>query len=109
MPRHCLALDLKNDEALISAYEDYHKNVWPEVLNSIRGSGITGMEIYRAGNRLFMIMETSDDFSFEHKNVTDAANVKVQEWEELMLQFQQQLPFAKPGEKWVMMKNVFRL
>ncbi|HMU58619.1 MAG TPA: L-rhamnose mutarotase, partial [Chitinophagaceae bacterium] len=43
MPRYCLALDLKDDEALISAYEAHHRNVWPEVLDSIKGSGITTM------------------------------------------------------------------
>lgn len=109
MPRYCLALDLKDDEVLISAYEAHHKNVWPEVLKSIRDSGITTMEIYRAGNRLFMIMETTDVFSFERKGEMDAANQKVQEWETLMLNFQQYLPFAKPGEKWVLMQNIFRL
>ncbi len=109
MPRYCLALDLKDDEALISAYEAHHKNVWPEVLDSIKGSGITTMEIYRAGNRLFMIMETTDAFSFERKSELDAANQKVQEWETLMLNFQQYLPFARPGEKWVLMQNIFKL
>lgn len=109
MPRYCFALDLKDDEALISAYEAHHKNVWPEVLESIRDSGITTMEIYRAGNRLFMIMETTDAFSFERKSELDAANKKVQEWETLMLNFQQYLPFARPGEKWVLMQNIFRL
>ncbi|HMT74497.1 MAG TPA: L-rhamnose mutarotase [Chitinophagaceae bacterium] len=109
MPRYCLALDLKDDEALISAYEAHHRNVWPEVLDSIKGSGITTMEIYRAGNRLFMIMETTDVFSFERKSELDAANKKVQEWETLMLNFQQYLPFARPGEKWVLMQNIFRL
>lgn len=109
MPRYCFALDLKDDEALISDYEAYHKNVWPEVLESIKESGITAMEIYRAGNRLFMIMETTDAFSFERKKEMDTANQKVQEWEKLMLQFQQQLPFAGAGEKWVIMKNVFSL
>lgn len=109
MPRYCFALDLKDDESLISDYEAYHKNVWPEVLQSIKDSGIINMEIYLAGNRLFMIMETTDDFSFERKKEMDAANLKVQEWETLILQFQQQLPFAGTGEKWVMMKNVFSL
>jgi len=109
MSRYCFALDLKDDEALISAYEEYHKKVWPEVLHSIKDSGIISMEIYRAGNRLFMIMETTDAFSFERKSEMDAANLKVQQWETMMLQFQQFLPFAKPGEKWVLMKNIFRV
>jgi len=109
MKRYCLALDLKNDPALIAAYEAYHQNVWPEILKSIIGSGIEQMEIYRAGNRLFMIMEVNDTFSFDAKSRADANNSKVQEWETLMWQYQQALPFAKPGEKWTLMEKIFSL
>jgi len=107
MKRYGLALDLKDDPALIEAYEAHHRAVWPEILTSIRGSGITGMEIYRIGNRMFMIMETEDGFSFEAKAAADAANPRVQEWEELMWTYQQALPGAKPGEKWRLMERIF--
>lgn len=109
MRRYCLALDLKEDPALIEAYEAHHRAVWPEILASIRGSGITDMEIYRIGNRMFMIMETEDGFSFETKAAADAADPRVQEWEELMWTYQQALPMAKPGEKWMRMERIFRL
>ena len=33
--------------------------------------------------------------------------LRVQEWEDLMARFQQPLPFAKAGEKWVRMEKVF--
>lgn len=105
--RYCLALDLKNDPASIREYEQWHRNVWPEILNSIRESGITSMEIYRAGNRLMMIMETLPDFSFERKRVADESNSRVQEWEQLMWNYQQPLPFAKAGEKWILMEKIF--
>ena len=109
MKKFCLALDLKDDAKLISEYEAYHKAVWPEILKSITDSGITNMEIYRAGNRLFMIMETIDEFSFEAKSKADAANQKVQEWEQLMWKYQLALPWAKEGEKWVLMEEIFTL
>ena len=109
MKRYCLALDLKDDAALISEYEAYHRNVWPEILKSIHDSGIKQMVIYRTGNRLFMIMETKDDFSFEKKSAMDASNPKVQEWENLMWKFQQALPWAKTGEKWILMDKIFEL
>lgn len=109
MKRYCLTLDLVDDEALISEYERYHDKIWPEIEDSIRTSGIGKMEIYRAGNRLCMIMEVNEDFSFEAKSAADAQNPKVQEWEQLMWKFQQSLPFAKPGEKWVLMNRIFEL
>ncbi|HVI45964.1 MAG TPA: L-rhamnose mutarotase [Chitinophaga sp.] len=109
MKRYCLALDLVDDPQLISEYEAYHRDVWPEIKKSITDGGITGMEIYRAGNRLFMIMEVNDTFSFERKGAMDATNPKVQEWEQLMWKYQQALPVAKPGEKWIIMDKIFAL
>ena len=67
MERYCLALDLKDEDALIKQYEEYHERVWPEIIKSIKDSGIQQMEIYRVKNRLFMIVEAEDDFSFEKK------------------------------------------
>jgi L-rhamnose mutarotase len=109
MKRYCLALDLKDDPELIREYEEHHKKVWPEIKDSILNAGVLKMEIYRAGNRLFMIMETEDDFSFEHKALIDQYNPKVQEWEKLMWKYQQQLPHAKVGEKWMLMNKIFDL
>jgi L-rhamnose mutarotase len=107
MKRYCLALDLKDDPKLIAEYEDHHKRVSEEILASIRASGIHRMELYRAGNRMFMIMEVSDDFSFSEKDKMDKANPRVQVWETLMWKYQEALPFAKPGEKWVLMEKFF--
>ncbi|GAB3558894.1 L-rhamnose mutarotase [Spirosoma fluminis] len=107
--RYCFALDLKDDPALIAEYEQHHERIWPEIEASIRESGITNMEIYRIGNRLFMIMDTDDTFSFAQKDAADAANPIVQQWENFMWQYQQALPMAKPGEKWSLMKKIFQL
>ena len=107
--RYCLTLDLKNDPSLIAEYKKYHQKVWPEITDSIRDSGIEDMEIYLQGTRMFMIMEVNDKFSFDAKSRADAANPKVQEWEQLMWKFQQALPEAKAGEKWIAMERIFKL
>ena len=69
----------------------------------------SALEIYRVENRLFMILEAGDDFSFAQKAAMDAANPKVQKWETLMWRYQQALPAARPGEKWVLMERIFCL
>jgi len=107
--RYCLTLDLKGDPKLIAEYKRHHEKIWPEISRSIRGSGIDDMEIYLHGTRMFMIMEVAEDFSFEAKAEADRLNPKVQEWEKLMWKFQQPLPEAKPGEKWLLMERVFKL
>jgi L-rhamnose mutarotase len=109
MKRYCLALDLKDDPALIAEYENYHRRVWPEIIASIKEAGIEKLDIYRFANRLCMIMEVNDRFSFDRKAAMDAANPKVQEWELLMWNYQQALPATKPGEKWVLMDKIFEL
>ena len=109
MKKYCLAVDLVDDESMIAEYEAWHQKVPAEIQKSIRDSGITNMEIYRVGNRMFMIIETTDDFSFESKAAADLANPKVQQWEQMMWKFQASLPFAKAGEKWVLMKKIFEL
>jgi L-rhamnose mutarotase len=107
--RYCLTLNLKHDPALIAEYKRYHEKIWPEITRSIKDSGIIDMEIYLLGTRMFMIMEVNESFSFDTKNRADQLNAKVQEWEKLMWTFQESLPEAKPGEKWLLMERVFKL
>ena len=107
--RFCLTLDLKDNPALIAEYKRYHQKIWPEISQSIKESGIEDMEIYLLGTRMFMIMEVNESFSFEAKAQADRENPKVQEWENLMWKFQQSLPEATPGEKWMRMERIFKL
>jgi len=102
-----MTLDLKDDPQLIAEYRRYHEKVWPEVLSSLKDAGIEDMEIYLYGNRLVMILDTCDGFSFDDKLKADAKNPKVCEWEELMGKYQQSLPASKP--KWQQMDCVFKL
>lgn len=64
LKKYCLALDLVDDSKSIAAYKKYHENVWPEIEKSITDSGIKTAEIYCIGNRLFMILEVDNSFSF---------------------------------------------
>jgi L-rhamnose mutarotase len=107
--RWCLALDLRDDPALIAEYCRLHERIWPEIAASIHGAGIVAMEIWRTGNRLVMVMETDVRFDPQAKAMSDASDPKVQEWEQLMWRFQQPLPWAAAGQKWVPMERIFEL
>ena len=109
MKRYCLTLDLKNDPELIRQYEEHHKAVWPEIVRSIKDAGIDNMQIYRYGTRMFMIMEVNGNFDFGNKQQADNSNPKVQEWEELMLNYQQPFTNEPAGVKWVLMDKIFEL
>lgn len=109
MKKYCLALDLKDDPILIGEYEAFHKKIWSEIKKSILDSGIIKMEIFRTGARMVMLLETEDSFSFDKKAEADNSNPKVQEWEALMWKYQQALPHAKSGEKWMLMESIFSI
>jgi L-rhamnose mutarotase len=104
-----MTLDLKDDPKLIAEYKKHHESIWPEIAESIKQAGVEDMEIYLQGTRMFMIMEVNDKFSFDKKQKMDSENPRVREWEALMWKFQQSLPQAKPGEKWLLMERIFKL
>ncbi len=105
------ALDLKDDAALIDRYKAWHApGQVPEAINrSIREAGIAALEIFLVGNRMVMALTPGPDFDGAEKAAADAANPDVQAWEELMWTFQQALPFAGPGEKWLPMQKIYAL
>ena len=100
--RHCLFLDLKDDPALIAQYEAHHRAVWPEVQRHLARHGVTGMQIWRIGTRLCMVMET-DDSRFDSVAMAraESSNPRIAQWEALMATFQAPTPWAEPGRKWV--------
>ncbi len=109
MQKFALALDLQDDPELIAEYERYHQRIPEAIEASIWEAGIMGLEIYRVHDRLFLLLETDDDFTFERKATLDANNPDVQAWEQLMWRFQKALPQAKNGEKWLLMQRIFEL
>jgi L-rhamnose mutarotase len=106
--RYCLALDLRDDPAVIAEYDRYHREVWPEVLEHLRASGIEDMTIWRRENRLVMLIDAEAGFTPEQLVIGPGTHPRVKEWETLMARFQQSLPSAGKIE-WQSMGMVFRL
>ena len=108
--RYALALDLVDDAQRIADYEEAHKSIWPEVRDHLRAQGVLGMEIYRLGTRLFMVMEV-DPAVHSAQAMAEASrdNPHIQRWETLMWTYQAPTPWTPEGEKWVEMKRIFDL
>jgi L-rhamnose mutarotase len=108
--RRCFTVDLTDDPEAIAAYRLWHAPGGPPaaVTRSIRSAGISGMEIWLSGNRLFMIMETEPDFSPEAKAAADAADPEVQAWEALMSNFQRPVAWSQ-DVKWAPAEQIFDL
>ena len=83
--RFCQTLDLKDEPELIAAYKQLHDedHVWREILDGIKEVGILEMEIYLLENRLFMIVETPEDFNWNDSMEKLAKLPKQEEWEAL--------------------------
>ncbi|MBS1815025.1 MAG: L-rhamnose mutarotase [Acidobacteria bacterium] len=111
MKTYCLALDLKDDSELIAEYLHYHQpeGIWPEVAEQIKKDGVLSEQIYKIGTRMVMVLNTTDDFSFEAKSASNKASPVMQQWEALMDKYQQKLPEAGPGDKWVLMEKIFEI
>jgi L-rhamnose mutarotase len=108
--RYVLSVDLKDGPGVVETYEKHHREIWPEVVKSLRRVGIAELDIYRVGRRLVMVMDTADGFdlarSFAEHNASDP---RCAEWEALMKTFQQPPPGAKAGEVWALMDKIFHL
>ena len=106
--RICFALDLVDDAALIAEYEAAHApgKVWPEVSAGIRAAGYETMEIWRTGDRLFMIAEVAQDWP---RAIAPEARTIDDRWQAAMDRYQKRLPQAAPDEKWVPMTRIYSL
>ena len=60
-------------------YEDYHRQVWPEVLQAIERAGITKYVIYRDGLDLFHYIECDDYDRAIAELAKDPVNIRWQE------------------------------
>ena len=104
-----MTLNLKDDPDVIDKYKEHHRAVWPEVIAALKGIGITRMDIFLKGRRLFMYLEAGDDFDPGRDFPRYMESARAREWDELMRTFQEPVPGAKPGEWWASMEKVFDL
>jgi L-rhamnose mutarotase len=114
--RHCFAIDLIDRQQAVEAYEDWHRpgKTPTEIIALFRNRGVDDLQIHRVGNRLFMILDLSDDVSaadFAHASSGDA---EMKKWVERMNGYQQPIAFGSvaaqtPSQSWVAMSELFNL
>ncbi|MFT5124947.1 MAG: L-rhamnose mutarotase [Kiritimatiellia bacterium] len=101
---------LKDDPELQQQYRKHHANTWPEVVESFRKIGVTDLNIWLNGRRLFMVAEVAGDFNYAAGlGAYLALDPKCREWEGIMDQFQEAPADAPEGEKWVPLEHLFAL
>ena len=109
--RYCKTLSLKDDAQLIEDYKKVHAPgaAWPEITQGMREVGITDMEIYIQGSRLFMIMDTVAGFDHDKAMAELATKPRQSEWEAYESRFQQSSAEATADEKWQLMDRIYKM
>jgi L-rhamnose mutarotase len=103
-------INLKDDPKVVEAYQAYHREVWPEVQQSLRRFGVERMDIYLLGRRLVMVVDMREGVDYRDAfRLHSASSPRVAQWEQLMTSFQEPVPEAAPGEWWAAMEPVFQL
>ena len=110
MKHFAMTINLRHDAQLIEQYKTHHRAVWPEVERSLKAVGITSMRIFLLGRRMFMYMQTVDDFepTRDFPRYLDL-DPRCREWDALMCTFQEPVPEAGPDEWWALMEQVYDL
>ena len=109
--RYCKTLTLEDDPRLIEDYKKVHAAgaAWPEITQGMIDVGIVDMEIYLAGTRLFMIMDTLPDFNHETAMAKLATKPRQSEWEAYVSKFQRTSAEASADEKWQLVERIYKL
>jgi L-rhamnose mutarotase len=92
----------------IERYKEYHRNVWPEVLETIHRCNIRNYSIYLKDDYLFGYYEYHGvDHAADMARM--AADPKTQEWWSIMMPMQRPLASRRENEFWAEMEEVFHL
>jgi L-rhamnose mutarotase len=104
MPRVAFRLRIKAGKE--AEYDEAHRRVWPALLAKLKEVGISDYSIFRRDQDLFLVM-CVDDFDAAWRALDrDPTNIK---WQHEMSKLFEPVPGLKPGEKFAMMGEVFRL
>ena len=104
-----LTLMLKDDPRLVEEYLEHHRQVWPEVLEALKKTGVQDIKIYLCGRRLFMAMVAPAGFDPVRSFEEYTENPVAKRWDTLMRNYQQRDPEAAPDQWWRPLAPVFDL
>jgi L-rhamnose mutarotase len=104
MPRVAFRLRIRPDA--IVAYEESHRQVWPDLLAKLKEVGISDYSIFRRGQDLVLVMRVEDFDKAWQALDQDPTNLR---WQREMAKLFEPVPDRQPGERFAMMKEVFYL
>ena len=100
-------LNLKDDPEVIRKYIEHHREMSQEQIDDMKSMGMKRLKIFLHGRRMFMFVETVDDYPQRTPSSNELLRGK--EWQNLMHRFQEQLPGTDKDVWWVPMEEIFDL
>ena len=102
-----IAFLLRLKEGMGTAYDKAHAEVWPEMLDLLKKSGISEYSIFRRDELLFLYMHIEGDFDSIWDQIDqDPVNIR---WQRAMAAYFRSDHGAGAGERFPMMTEVFYL
>jgi len=89
-----------------AAYEESHRNVWPEMLALLKSAGISEYSIYRRDDMLILALRCEDFNATWSKIENDPVNLR---WQQAMAPYFAQMDALREGERFPMLEEVFYL
>lgn len=91
------------------AYDESHKNVWPEMLDLLKRCGVSDYSIFRRDATLFLVMSIPAEDTFDRfwdRIEADEINTR---WQQAMTPYFEPLSGLRKGERFPMLREVFYL
>jgi L-rhamnose mutarotase len=105
-PLKRFAFTLRLREGAAEAYEQVHREVWPEMLDMLKDGGISEYSIFRRDNLLFLTFKAVDFELAWSQFDNHPVNLR---WQAAMTPLFAPNEDLRPGERFPMMKEVFYL
>jgi L-rhamnose mutarotase len=104
LKRYAFILHLR--PGVTEAYEEAHRHVWPEMRALLSSVGISEYSIFRRDDVLFLTLRAVDfDASW---SLLDKHPINLR-WQETMKPFFAPVEGLRPGERFLMMEEIFYL
>ena len=104
LKRYAFLLRLRPGAA--SAYDEAHREVWPEMLALLKRAGISEYSIYRRDELLILALRAEDFDATWSRIENDPVNLR---WQKAMAPFFAPNESLRPGERFPMLEEVFYL
>ncbi len=99
-----VAFYLKLREGAEADYDKAHREVWPEMLDLLKRSGVSEYSIFRRDRLLVLYMHVEDFDATWDRIAADPVNTR---WQAAMAPYFDAMDPLRPGERFPMMQEVF--